>query len=187
MNKIFPKKTKKVLFTWLLITIVSFVMLLSIQNEKYYSFIFIILALGISFSSMIDYLKIFNTFKWIKIKAIPLNIKIESYIELGRSDVNPPVYYPYIRYIYIYNNNEYISDKYSIIEDDYRYIFKDNVREMIKNISLNTEIEIFVNPKIPSQSVIINKFSKELIFNHISYGILSIFLLIISAIIFLIG
>jgi len=180
IRTIFHKKTLLFSLIWMFIGLTSLFIHLYINNEKSYSYILFLIAFGISIPPFLDYKKLFQIKNWTNIKGKVVNISIESHIEIGRSDVNPPVFFPVITYEYIYNNLKYKSHKFSIIDDDYKYIFEEDVKKIIKNISLYSEIVVFINPKDPSQALINKKISKELLFNNISYNFLSLAFIIMG-------
>ncbi|WP_428738388.1 DUF3592 domain-containing protein [Sulfurimonas sp.] len=180
MKLIFPKKTRFYILMWSLIGISSLVIVFYMQSVQSFSFVLFFISLAISMPSLIAYKKLIEINSWIKLKATVIKISVESRIEFGRSDVNPPVFFPLVVYEYEYQNVKYKSQKFSIVDDDYKYIFEQDVQKLIKDISVDSEIEIWINPKNPDQALINKKISKELIFNYIAYNLLSLMFVILG-------
>jgi len=181
----FPKRTRLFILMWIIICIVSSLILYNTNDAIGYLFVFFLLAFGVSFPSFIDYKKMFKTNSWVKDTGTILDITIKSHIEFGRDSVNPPVYFPLITYKYSYNGIKYKSQNFSLVENDYRYIFESDVKNLIKEFSLDSKVEIWINPNNPSQTFIKKKISKEILFNNIAYNILSGILVMLGMYIFM--
>ena len=97
-------------------------------------------------------------------------------------------YFPYIEYVFQVNNREYYSDKLSF-ESDYNYNFSLNEEISNRYHSMNNKfskwidenkVEIYYNPKDPTQSVVFRNFHPMRNIFYIFFGIISIITFVVS-------
>ncbi len=117
--------------------------------------------------------KIKKTFSWKKITAIVLSIKKNKIIilEPGVQDI---AYQPCVKYQYSYNKNNYVGKTLSIIHND--FIFrntqglsaKDGIDIFLDSYSSNKHnVEIWINPKNPNESTLLQGAEKKTIYKYI--------------------
>ena len=102
-------------------------------------------------------LRINSTYKWEKVQATVLSKKIQIGSPFGATPLLR--YILNIKYKYTYNSHKYISNKFAIetcMEPSINFIYsREEAESLLKQIVNNNKIEIFVNPKDPSDSIIL--------------------------------
>ena len=142
--------------------VLAFVVLFILREQKNIAAIFlfvffIFILLFVFFKSR----RFEDTENWDKIKATILNkriLKMNCWTMFRRATLKQNTYALKIKYQYHYHGKEYASDRYALSYNDdadcnYMYSLEE-AREILKSLETNGEIDIFVNPADPSESVI---------------------------------
>ncbi|OZB82166.1 MAG: hypothetical protein B7X28_03950 [Halothiobacillus sp. 13-55-253] len=96
-----------------------------------------------------------NLKKWVETSGLLLETDLGVY-RVSHGQFNPPVkhYYPLAFFSYCYNEKEYKSNEYAF---DYKSIWsteQEAVKNIIKELETREALNVFVNPKNPTEAVL---------------------------------
>ena len=100
------------------------------------------------------------------IETIPLQI---DFMSVKR-------YTPVISYKYYTDSKILTSTKLSPIDNDFRFDLEHDAKKMLKLFSIGDDIDVWVNPKKTSQSIIVQGCSKDKGIQIFGYVIIAVFL-----------
>lgn len=99
---------------------------------------------------------------WVKYSGTVISSKVISeIIPLQIDFMSVKKYTPAISYKYYIDSKMFTSTNLSPIDNDFRFSLEQDVKKIIKYFSKGGDIDVWVNPKKKSQSIIIQGCSKD--------------------------
>ena len=155
----FPKS----LYLYFGLYVSYFILLLFVEKKIYILTLSIVFLLMLVLYVAVKRRKIASTYQWKKAKGKLLGVDIIkskcSVIECFC--FNQGDYRIDISYEYVFNEKLYASNKYALCPVcNYHYSLKE-AKDIVKHLRHNKEIDIFVNPQNPKESVVLQGISKN--------------------------
>ncbi len=160
---VFSKKDKLFTAFWLFALPAGFITLgIFPEHKVVHGVLVAFLGLFAMLPSLFSLLLYIRVQQWEKIKGTVVKSSIGSRVVVGTfNTLGITSHYPDIEYEYMFDNQKFRSSNFSIIDLDYHYIFQKQARQIQKDFSVGNEVDIWVNPKSPHRSIIMNKISNE--------------------------
>ena len=151
-----PKKQLLLSLFLYLAMILVFVMIGMLSNNIFYGNIFIALGaipFGVSLFWVYSVLK---TRSWIKQSGTVISSKVVSEnIPLQIDFMSVRRYTPVIDYKYYVGEKMFFSSTFSPLHNDFRFDMEQDAKAVINNFSVGEDIDICVNPKELSKSIVV--------------------------------
>ncbi len=132
------------------------------SDNIFYGSLFIGLGITLLLISLRWIYNIMQYRSWTRCSGVVIDSKvIDDIIPFQMDFMSIKKYIPAIQYQYVIDSKMHTSTQLSPIDNDFRFNMEQDAKKIIERFSKGENIDVWVNPKNNSQSIIVQGCSKE--------------------------